>query len=272
MPLSPSDKPTDAELQAAARSWEDASGVIAEAAAASPPPPAPPPSNPLRATGKRRKAAGIRKLLGVPDDATEFDFGPYRILDEIAAGGMGVIFRARAGDTGRIYALKALINTEKAKEKQLRRFIQEAQSAMSLDHPGIVKIHDIGILENIPYFTMDLIEGDDLQAHLKRRSFDKGELLQIVAKICHAVHYAHEHAVIHRDLKPANIIIREPDHQPILTDFGLAKNLDSSFKLTAEGAMVGTPCSSRPSRSPARGTRSTGAATSTAWASCSTRS
>ncbi len=249
------------EIAAAERTWDSISSVvedpgydvIAEPVTPAPQarpqsarfsgsetgPPVPPPGP--GALGRERKDTGIRRLLGVPDSATEFDFGPYRVLGEIAAGGMGVIYRARSSDTGRVYALKALINVENANEKQLRRFIQEAQSAMRLDHPGIVKIHDIGIFENIPYFTMDLVEGHDLQHHIKQRSFPREQLLEIVAKTCHAVHYAHEKAVIHRDLKPANIIVREPDRYPILTDFGLAKNLDSSFKLTAEGAMVGTP-------------------------------
>lgn len=236
--------PQPAEIDEAARTWDDAASSVGshleEPASDSQAEPLPAVATPTQ-IARERKDTGIRRLLGIPEDAEEFDFGPYRILGEIAAGGMGVIFRARASDTGRIYALKALINVEQAKEKQLRRFIQEAQSAMRLDHPGIVKIHDIGILENVPYFTMDLIDGQDLQHHIKQRSLKTKRLLKIVSQVCEAVHYAHEHQVIHRDLKPANIIVREVDKVPILTDFGLAKNLDSSFKLTAEGAMVGTP-------------------------------
>ena len=242
--------PQAREIDEAARSWDDASSEIGTSTL---------PDEDLASDSqgdaievqavvatpvqiaRARKDTGIRRILGIPEDAEEFDFGPYRILGEIAAGGMGVIFKARASDTGRIYALKALINVEEAKEKQLRRFIQEAQSAMRLDHPGIVKIHDIGVLENIPYFTMDLIDGNDLQYHVKNRTLKTKRLLKIVAQVCDAVHFAHEHQVIHRDLKPANIIVRDQDKFPILTDFGLAKNLDSSFKLTAEGAMVGTP-------------------------------
>ncbi|MGE0706597.1 MAG: serine/threonine protein kinase [Planctomycetota bacterium] len=232
---------TQAEIHEAARTWDDASSVVeAGSYDADKPAAAPAVATPAQVV-KERKDTGIRRLLGLDDDVEEFDFGPYRIKGEIAAGGMGVIYRALASETGRIYALKALINVEKASEKQLRRFIQEAQSAMRLDHAGIVKIHDIGIFENIPYFTMDLIEGKDLQHHIKHKTLDLKKMLRILSQVCEAVHYAHEHQVIHRDLKPANIIVREPDMVPILTDFGLAKNLDSSFKLTAEGAMVGTP-------------------------------
>jgi serine/threonine protein kinase len=236
--------PSENDIQLAARSWEDASSdlgvsyeVIADSESIDPG--APPVRSPQAV--RDRKDEGIRKMLGIPDDAEEFDFGPYRILGDIAAGGMGIIYRARAGDTGRVYALKALINVENATDKQLRRFIQEAQSAMRLDHPGIVKIHDLGIFENIPYFTMDLLEGNDLHHHLRNNTFSLQELLNIVVHVADAVHYAHEHGVIHRDLKPANIIVLDRDKFPVLTDFGLAKNLDSTFKLTAEGAMVGTP-------------------------------
>jgi serine/threonine protein kinase len=234
----PAPKPD--EIAEAARTWDDAASSVAD-------PGYEVVAEPVDVhvitpqAARDRKDQGIRSLLGVPEDAEEFDFGPYRILGEIASGGMGIIYRARASDTGQVYALKALINVENANEKQLRRFIQEAQSAMRLDHPGIVKIHDIGIFENVPYFTMDLIKGQDVHEILKKKSMQQPELLQIVVRICEAVHYAHEHGVIHRDLKPANVLVRAADRFPILTDFGLAKNLDSTFKLTAEGAMVGTP-------------------------------
>jgi hypothetical protein len=237
----PQEPPSKQEIAEAARTWDDAASSVAEASyevvvEAVPQAPVVTPQ-----AARERKDAGIRSMLGVPEDATEFDFGAYRILGEIASGGMGIIYRARQSDTGAVYALKALINVEQANEKQLRRFIQEAQSAMRLDHPGIVKIHDLGIYENVPYFTMDLIEGKDLHTHLRDKSMQLPELLEALVKTCEAVHYAHEHGVIHRDLKPANIIVRARDKAPILTDFGLAKNLDSTFKLTAEGAMVGTP-------------------------------
>ena len=242
--------PSEEEIHEAARSWDDASTVVQATyeVVTEPAKPAPQPGvgggngilmSPRGA--RERKDAGIRNMLGVPEDQDQFDFGPYRILGDVASGGMGIIYRAQIGDTGQIYALKALLNVENASEKQLRRFIQEAQSAMRLDHPGIVKIHDLGIFENIPYFTMDLVDGDDLHHHLKNKTFKLNELIKIFVQTAEAVHYAHENGVIHRDLKPANIIVRRPDAYPVLTDFGLAKNLDSSFKLTAEGAMVGTP-------------------------------
>ena len=232
--------PSAEELKEAARTWDDASSVVEASYEVVAGPTEAAPVVPPQAV-KERRDSGIRKVLGVADDAPEFDFGPYRILGEIASGGMGIIYKARAGDTSQIYALKALINVENASDKQLRRFIAEAQAAMRLDHPGIVKIHDLGIFENIPYFTMDLVDGQDLHQHLRQKTFNLEQLLSIFVQVSEAVHYAHEHGVIHRDLKPANVIVRHRDRFPVLTDFGLAKNLDSSFKLTAEGAMVGTP-------------------------------
>ncbi|MCW8139097.1 MAG: protein kinase, partial [Planctomycetota bacterium] len=232
--------PRPDEIAEAARTWDDAASSVAGASYDVVPEPVEVHVvTPQQA--RDRKDTGIRSLLGVPEDAEEFDFGPYRILGEVASGGMGIIYRARASDTGQVYALKALINVENANEKQLRRFIQEAQSAMRLDHPGIVKIHDIGIFENVPYFTMDLIQGQDLHTVLRNHAMPPQQLLEVVVRVCEAVHYAHERGVIHRDLKPANVLVRASDRFPILTDFGLAKNLDSTFKLTAEGAMVGTP-------------------------------
>jgi hypothetical protein len=245
--------PSDDEIEAAARSWEQAS---AERDREGPPstqsdpgyevvkddeiPDTRAPKIVTPQAAKERRDAGIRKMLNVDEDAVEFDFGPYRILGEVAAGGMGIIYRAKESSTGSVYALKALLNVESANEKQLKRFIQEAQSAMKLDHPGIVKIYDLGVFENIPYFTMDFVEGKDLHHLLRDKAISTDEALRILVEVCKAVQYAHTQGVIHRDLKPANIIVR-PDGVPILTDFGLAKNLDSQFKLTAEGAMVGTP-------------------------------
>jgi tRNA A-37 threonylcarbamoyl transferase component Bud32 len=257
-------EPTPAEIDAAAHSWEQVSKEVAplnpRAKEAGTDPgfeivPASSEEEPGKAgspaasaakkvttpqAAKERRDAGIRKMLGVAEDVEQFDFGPYRIMGEVASGGMGIIYKAVESATGSIYALKALLNVENANEKQLKRFVAEAQSAMRLDHPWIVKIYDLGVFENIPYFTMDMVEGKDLHHLLRDKALPLEKVLEILRKVCEAVDYAHKSGVIHRDLKPANIIVR-PDEIPILTDFGLAKNLDSQFKLTAEGAMVGTP-------------------------------
>jgi len=183
--------------------------------------------------------AAVRKALGVPADALEFDFGPYHVVGQLGAGGMGVIYRSVERKTGRVYALKVLI-TQSSEEGPLRRFIAEARSALSLDHPNIVKVHDVGVLESVPYFAMDLIPGRDLEAVLETRRPPLVELVKILGRVCQAVQYANERGIIHRDLKPANIIVRA-DGVPILTDFGLAKNLASEAKLTAPGTMIGSP-------------------------------
>ncbi len=185
-------------------------------------------------------ADGIQGAMGMDQNEEEFEFGPYRVLSEIARGGMGIIYHASDTQSNQEVALKALINVDAATEKQLRRFVQEANSAKKLDHAGIVKIHDIGVVNDVPYFTMDLLQGSPFSTLIKERLRPRENLLDTLRQVCEAVGYAHTQGVIHRDLKPANIVVRE-DGFPVLTDFGLAKNLDSKFNLTADGALVGTP-------------------------------
>jgi serine/threonine protein kinase len=188
---------------------------------------------------KKSKDGNIRKMLNVPEHAEQFAIGSYTVLEAVAAGGMGVIYRAQNKE-GAIHALKALMNVEKASEKQLKRFREEGRLMSRFDHPHIVKVYEMDVFQGVPYFTMDFLVGDDLHALLKARKATIRANVTLLRKVCEAVGHAHSKGVIHRDLKPSNIFVRE-DGEPILTDFGLAKNLESEFKLTAEGAMVGTP-------------------------------
>ncbi|MCO5166113.1 MAG: serine/threonine protein kinase [Planctomycetes bacterium] len=188
-----------------------------------------------------RVDAALRRALGVPEGAREFTFGSYHVLGLLAAGGMGAVYRARSTETGRLLALKALLKADEATDDQLRRFVQEAHSAMALVHPGIITIHDIGVLESVAYFAMELVEGDDLQAHIVRGTFDRPALIELVAKVADAVHHANEAGIIHRDLKPANVIVRASDQAPILTDFGLAATLHGPGVRSTPGSVIGTP-------------------------------
>lgn len=188
---------------------------------------------------KKRRDANIRKVLELEDGVEQFPFGSYQVQELVAAGGMGVIYRAKS-QKGEIHALKALMNVEKATEKQLRRFMEEGRLMSKLDHPNIVKVYEMDVFKNIPYFTMDFLEGRDLHEILRSRSVGIKACVTMLKAVCEAVGYAHSKGVVHRDLKPSNIFVLN-DMTPILTDFGLAKNLESEFKLTAEGAMVGTP-------------------------------
>jgi len=175
------------------------------------------------------------------DGSVETVFGPYDVIGEIARGGMGIVYRARQRSLKRIVALKVMKEGENASEKQVRRFKRETEAAAKLQHPKIVAVHEVGCHEGFHYFTMDLIEGDPLDAIIKRgEKLPVDRILQVVMEVAQAIHYAHGKGIIHRDLKPANVLL-DTDGHPKVTDFGLAKNIDHKSMLTRTGAVVGTP-------------------------------
>lgn len=165
-------------------------------------------------------------------------FGNYEVVDEIARGGMGIVFRARQIGTSRIVALKVLL-TGKGSLEQVERFHREAQAGSKVEHPNIVKIHYIGEQNNYPYFVMDYIEGHTLQ-HMINDKVAVRSLVAVVAKVARALHAAHQAKIVHRDIKPSNILIEGASGEPYLSDFGLAKTLDQAT-LTNSGALLGTP-------------------------------
>ncbi|MCA8924392.1 MAG: tetratricopeptide repeat protein, partial [Planctomycetes bacterium] len=176
-----------------------------------------------------------------PDGSVETVFGPYDILGEIARGGMGIVYRARQRSLKRIVALKVLKEGENASERQVRRFRRETEAAAKLQHPNIVAVHEVGCHDSFHYFTMDLIEGDPLDAIVKRKEKMPVErVLHMIEEVARAIHYAHGKGIIHRDLKPANVLL-DTDGHPKVTDFGLAKNMDHKSLLTRTGTVVGTP-------------------------------
>src|SRR5262249_34282746 len=125
---------------------------------------------------------------------------------------------------------------------EIHRFRQEAEAVAELDHPNIVPIYEIGQAEDQPYFSMKLIEGDDLTRHVARLKANPRASAALVAKVARAVHYAHQRAILHRDLKPSNILLDTHD-EPYVTDFGLAKRIEAgaSAAQTMSGAIMGTP-------------------------------
>ena len=172
--------------------------------------------------------------------AMPINFGRYEILGEIAHGGMGIVYKARDPELNRTVALKVMIAGEAASEQLIQRFHVEAQAAAKLSHPNIVSIHDVGVAEGRRYFTMDFVEGGSLSAAIKEGSLSLRDSLATLAKTARAVHYAHVQGVIHRDLKPANVLI-DAHGEPQVTDFGLAKDIETDFTLTQTGAAMGTP-------------------------------
>ncbi len=167
-------------------------------------------------------------------------FGEYELLEEIARGGMGVVFKARQVSLNRIVALKMILSGNLAGEEEISRFQVEAEAAAKLDHWGIVPIYEIGEHEGQHYFSMGLVEGDSLADRIRNGPLEPKQAAEQCRKITEAIAYAHTNGVIHRDLKPANVLL-DLQGQPKITDFGLAKQVQGDSNLTATGAVMGTP-------------------------------
>ena len=165
--------------------------------------------------------------------------GPYRILEELGRGGMGIVYKAYQPSTGRIVALKILRPQFEDDENVIRRFRQEAKTATALTHENIVRIWDTSVDHPPYYLVMEILGGSTLTALLRQGPMPLKKALDIVYPLCTALDYAHEHGVIHRDIKPDNILF-DIDGRPVLTDFGIAKAVEqTSFTIT--GTVFGTP-------------------------------
>src|SRR5438093_890138 len=172
---------------------------------------------------------------------THWRVGNYEILEEIGRGGMGVIYRARQRHSRRIVALKRMVSYHADSRETLERFRREAEAAASLDHPNILPIYEVGQGEDgLPFFTMKYAAGGSLQKAGPALRGEPRECVRLMAKGARAVQYAHEHGILHRDLKPANILL-DGHGEPFVTDFGLAKWLDTSTDLTRSLTIFGTP-------------------------------
>jgi len=167
-------------------------------------------------------------------------FGDYELLDEIARGGMGIVFRARQISLNRIVAIKMIRAGVLASELDIVRFQAEAQAAARLQHPNIIAIHEVGEHDDRHYFSMAYVPGQNLAQCVREHPWAAPRAAHCLARIAEAVHYAHEHGILHRDLKPSNVIIDEED-TPHLTDFGLATRIEDASALTLSGAILGTP-------------------------------
>jgi serine/threonine-protein kinase len=206
----------------------------------------------------------------------------YEVLEVLGRGGVGVVYKARHLRLNRVVALKMLLAGPYARPEELQRFLREAEAVAGLRHPNIVQLYDMGEHDGRPYFTMELVEGPSLSQKQAGAPLPASQAAELVATVAEAIQAAHQSGIIHRDLKPSNILLQRKqnadytdstdkstrrfspsaksaesaiDFIPKVTDFGLARRLESDGGLTQSGAAMGTPSYMSPEQ--ARGDRST---------------
>ena len=176
----------------------------------------------------QKSEVGDEKPMGSDAAASEVanPFGDYELLEEIARGGMGVVYKARQVSLDRFVAVKMILAGEFATPQFVQRFRTEAAAAAVLHHPNIVAIHEVGVHAGQHFFSMDFVDGPSLAALVGHQPLPTRRAAQYLKTIAEAIHYAHEQGILHRDLKPSNVLIDAND-QPRITDFGLAKRLNT---------------------------------------------
>jgi tRNA A-37 threonylcarbamoyl transferase component Bud32 len=166
--------------------------------------------------------------------------GRFEVLDTLGQGAFGTVFKARDPELDRIVAIKVPRAGNIGDGQELDRFLREARSAAQLRHSSIMSIHEVGVVENVPFIVSDLVDGLSLADVLTGRLPSPRETAELMAIVAEALHYAHERGVVHRDVKPSNIMIGA-DGRPVVMDFGLAKRDAGEITMTVEGQVLGTP-------------------------------
>jgi hypothetical protein len=180
----------------------------------------------------------------------------YAVLGELGRGGMGVVYKARQISLNRVVALKMILAGSHAGTAELARFRTEAEAIARLQHPNIVAVHEVGEHEGLPFFSLEFCPGGSLEAKLAGTPRPPAEAAALLETLARAMEAAHQKGIVHRDLKPANVLLGE-DSTPKITDFGLAKKLDTAGQ-TQTGTVMGTPSYMAPEQ--AEGRREVGTA------------
>jgi len=196
------------------------------------------------------KSASAAELLG--------ELGDYDLLEEVGRGGQGVVFRARQKSLNRTVALKVISLGQWASKAHVKRFRREAEAAAGLDHPSIVPIYEVGERDGSCYFSMKFIEGGQLDEVVRPKTMPIRQTAELIAKVARTVHYAHEHGILHRDIKPGNILLDDKG-EPHLTDFGLARLVETESTVTRTLEVLGTPSYMAPEQAVGNNAQATGA-------------
>jgi TolB-like protein/Flp pilus assembly protein TadD/predicted Ser/Thr protein kinase len=200
------------------------------------------------------------ELAAINVHEADWRLGNYQILEEIGRGGMGVIYRARQRHSRRIVAVKRILTYHADSQETLVRFRREAEAAAKLDHPNILPIYEVGENEDgLPSFSMKFAAGGSLAEAAPDLRKDPRRIVRLMAKVARAVEYAHAEGILHRDLKPGNILL-DGRGEPLVSDFGLAKWLDTTSDLTHTLTIFGTPGYIAPEQSKGSGAKLTPAA------------
>src|SRR5213079_2840832 len=207
-------------------------------------------ANAAVAASHSKKAARAAEMLG--------ELGDYELLGEVGRGGQGVVFCARQKSLNRTVALKVINLGQWASKAHVKRFRREAEAAASLDHPCIVPIYEVGERDGSCYFSMKFVEGGQLDEVSRRRPMSIRHAAELIAKVARTVHYAHEHGILHRDIKPGNILLDDKG-EPHLTDFGLARLVETESTITRTLELLGTPSYMAPEQAAGNNTQLTSA-------------
>jgi serine/threonine-protein kinase len=195
---------------------------------------------PVTSTAPKAQQTTTDKTLTLPPtDLGPRSLGKYEILEEVAHGGMGVVYKARDPVLDRIVALKVIRSGTLANRDEIQRFLRDARAAAQFNHPHIMPILEIGEHAGQHYFTMPFVTGGSLAQNLSRFVADPRLAVALLEKIARAVHCIHAKDILHRDLKPSNVLLDEQG-EPLVSDFGLAKILDDGLELTRSQQRLGT--------------------------------